>query len=791
MPVKEPERKVRALCEHAYMLFVCLFLLWDIPYMTEAQWTFEVRGWFPPLWYGLAAAALVMSRVRLGAVWLPAGLLAWMTAMSAYRGVLEVQSGALAHGVLAFLVVLPAAKAVNRERLLRYLRGLLALWTAFLTLQAALGLWASLTGHAVFSLKGTWYIGVNLGDHRLYLNAYVTTGAVKMGLSVLLALFGAAMARKRASRVLYGLCASVQLICLSLTDCRTAFLAVGASLGVMGMVILLYRGRLRRWLRVLCAVLAVPVLASGAYLTLSGVLNGLAPHVPQELDNITMLEVPAHLLPEAEAEETTVQHRELEADNLFNDRQIIWCAAVRLLRSNPRYLLTGTTTALAPMLTNMHIAPNAFNGRPFAHVHDIYLQTLVSWGVPGFLLLAAFLVIFLLAACRLFFRHELPLWQRFVPVPVLYVMLCETVDCFTRLSENSPLLLFGCLFAGWTLALDAQARYAAYAREPAETAVDVIIPVYNAEAYVTRAVESALACPQARVILVDDGSTDGSGAVCDALAQHHARVAVLHQENRGAAAARNAGLAAAQAEYVAFLDADDVLVPGALAALTRGIGDADAIQGRIVRKLSETIPGGRVRSLPAGEALETALRDPTRHLLCHGWLFRRAALTERFDERLTMGEDGEWLLRTLRRMQRVALCGVPVYCYTVRADSALHGGTQDVNEAYLQTLRAADETLAALNAPEAAAMYRLTHLLLMLTHGDVEVAPALREAAPFAEDFRIVRLHGLSPRVLTLRLLKGRFYGLTRAAVRLRRASNRCAIEREVPSRDIPHQPEA
>lgn len=344
------------------------------------------------------------------------------------------------------------------------------------------------------------------------------------------------------------------------------------------------------------------------------------------------------------------------------------------------------------------------------------------------------------------------------------------------------MLLFGCFFAGLTLAVDARARRAAYAAAPVQGAVDVIVPVYNAADYVARAAQSALEAGAARVILVDDGSTDGSGEICDALAAQDDRVTVLHQTNQGASAARNAGLDAAATEYVTFLDADDVLLPGALAALTARIGTADAIQGRIVRNSPQTIPGKRVRCLPARDALSAALCDPTRHLLCHGWLFRRTLLTERFDERLTMGEDGEWLLRTLPKAETAVYCNVPAYRYTVRADSALHSGSQDVNDAYLRTLSTAAPALEALQMPASAALYRLTHLLLMLTHGDMEAALRLRDEPPFDAAFRAARLTGFSPRILTLWLLKRRAFRLVRLAVHVRRWRNGLSGTRRISS---------
>lgn len=772
-------KKLRDLLEHGYMLAVCAFLLWNIAYMTEAQWTFDVRGVFPAVWLGLAALALLMQRFRPGAGGLLLALTGWMAISSAARGgeVMAVQLPQLARALLAFGVVLPAARVVRQERFIRYMRWLMALWMAFLTAQAALGLWAALTGHAVFSLKGTWYIGVNLGDNRLYLNAFVTVGAVKQGLSVLLAALGLAISRRGVPKVLYGLCMLVQLACLSLTDCRTAFIAVGAGLGLMLAVVLLHKlpsgNARRRRLRRGMALAAIPLLMLSAYAGLSGLLTALSPHVPHELDNLTLLEIPAHLLPEAAAE-GAVQHRELAAENLFNNRQVIWRAALRLLKYEPRLLLTGTTTALSPVMTNLCIRPGEYAGMPFAHVHNIYLQTLVSWGLPGLVLLAAFLVVFLRSAWRVMARHALPVWQRLVPVPVLFVLLCETVDCFTRLSEDSPLLLFACLFAGLTLEIDRRARREAFAARACPAPVDVIIPVYNAADYVARAAESALQCEGTRVILVDDGSTDGSGAVCDRLAADP-RVQVLHQPNRGASAARNTGLASATADYVAFLDADDMLLPGALAALMSNMDGAEAIQGRIVRGMPETYHHPKTYLCLIAEALPQTLGDPTRHLLCHGWLFRRSLLTERFNESLTMGEDGEWLLRTLAKANRAAFCETPVYRYTVRADSALHGGGTDVTQAYMNTLAAAEPALEALQMPQEAALYRLTHLLLLLTHGDLSQMQRLRASAPFAEAFDCARLRGFSPRMVTLRLLKRRAFRLAGLAVRIRRALNRCS----------------
>ena len=89
--------------------------------------------------------------------------------------------------------------------------------------------------------------------------------------------------------------------------------------------------------------------------------------------------------------------------------------------------------------------------------------------------------------------------------------------------------------------------------------ISVIIPVFNVRPYLAKALESVIrqTYSHLEIIVVDDGSTDGSGDICDEFAARDERIKVIHQENRGLSAARNAGLDRAAGEYIAFLDSDD------------------------------------------------------------------------------------------------------------------------------------------------------------------------------------------------------------------------------------------
>ena len=93
--------------------------------------------------------------------------------------------------------------------------------------------------------------------------------------------------------------------------------------------------------------------------------------------------------------------------------------------------------------------------------------------------------------------------------------------------------------------------------------ISIIIPVYNVEKLLGECLDSVLAQTYAdlEIILVDDGSTDASPAICDEYARRDGRIRVIHQENRGQSAARNAGLEIARGEFIGFVDSDDYIMP--------------------------------------------------------------------------------------------------------------------------------------------------------------------------------------------------------------------------------------
>lgn len=108
--------------------------------------------------------------------------------------------------------------------------------------------------------------------------------------------------------------------------------------------------------------------------------------------------------------------------------------------------------------------------------------------------------------------------------------------------------------------------------------ISIIVPVYKTERFLSACISSILAqtFTDFELILVDDGSPDSCPALCDAAAAKDSRIRVIHQKNRGLSVARNAGLDAAEGEWIAFVDSDDIITPDFCAKLYHAAQEAGA-----------------------------------------------------------------------------------------------------------------------------------------------------------------------------------------------------------------------
>ena len=167
----------------------------------------------------------------------------------------------------------------------------------------------------------------------------------------------------------------------------------------------------------------------------------------------------------------------------------------------------------------------------------------------------------------------------------------------------------------------------------------VVVPVYNAGEWLAPCIDSVLeqTDPDFELLLVDDGSTDSSGAVCDEYAARDARIRVFHQANAGQLSARVTGLKQRRGEYCVFLDADDTLVPHALETLRRAVDASGA--DCVVYGIRWDRPGGvehLTTPAPLCHRLITDRREALLHLLdddAYNSVCRKCARSSCFDGR--------------------------------------------------------------------------------------------------------------------------------------------------------------
>ena len=200
--------------------------------------------------------------------------------------------------------------------------------------------------------------------------------------------------------------------------------------------------------------------------------------------------------------------------------------------------------------------------------------------------------------------------------------------------------------------------------------ISVIVPVYNRKATLERCVQSlrGQTYSDLEIILVDDGSTDGSGALCNALAREDVRIRVIHKENGGVSSARNAGMEAAKGEYLMFTDSDDYVEPQMAEKLLEGIGEDDiAICGFHHHYQGRDIV--RIPRVPGQSGEENFLSLYGQGFMNMPWnkLYRRA-LAGRFDESLSLGEDLLFNLDYLRRTDGISVVKEAL-CHYIQDDT--------------------------------------------------------------------------------------------------------------------------
>ncbi len=215
--------------------------------------------------------------------------------------------------------------------------------------------------------------------------------------------------------------------------------------------------------------------------------------------------------------------------------------------------------------------------------------------------------------------------------------------------------------------------------------ISVIIPVYNTEMYLERCVDSLKNQKlELEIIMIDDGSTDGSGIIADELSQKDRRIKLIRQENRGLAAARNRGMDEAKGKYIFFLDSDDWIKDQSLEYLYTEVSkhDADVVMGNTVF----CYPDGQINN-PYGNIIKDIIGTPLTGKQCFielmksssfapmacNYICRRAYLENhhfRFED--VIHEDEIWTPIILGSAQKALITNFDFYYYRQRVGSITH-----------------------------------------------------------------------------------------------------------------------
>lgn len=216
--------------------------------------------------------------------------------------------------------------------------------------------------------------------------------------------------------------------------------------------------------------------------------------------------------------------------------------------------------------------------------------------------------------------------------------------------------------------------------------VSVIIPVYNTEKYLNQCINSVLAqtLSDIEVLLIDDGSTDGSGKICDDYARKDKRIHIIHTSNQGVSHARNRGLDQAKGEYISFIDSDDWIDPDMIATLYRLIQTHHADlstcgyiiedeNGSVIYNIKEKA----IYTLNKWDAIYSLFHDKYykyKGNLCDK-LYNKSIIERqqlKFNEKIYYNEDRLFIFQYMNFCESIAYTTLPYYHYIMRSTSAMN-----------------------------------------------------------------------------------------------------------------------
>ena len=443
----------------AYLIGFCV--LWELEKLINFPWSGDVYQWIKVGELILLGAVLTRIRFR-GNLWywvLVAGVLWLFTAAALHsEQVLTKTEKHLMKAVLVYLLCPAVGLLISGGNLKRFLKIFTACWTVAFTALCLAGLYCVFRGIRITDYSGKYELGLTSGAALTLLSDHYNTTAVNLSASMMVALFGFAISDRRVSKILYLLSAGCMFVCLSLTGGRSGELSGCIGLGAAFVIALqpfLHRKIRIKWLQVVISLALVLMLTVVGMLVMKGtqtVVNRLlVRHNAGSLIPVAMAEDAPADTPEpeikvAETEITEVQGRSFFQRDFLSGRDVVWREALNAFRNHPELWWTGTSISTA--MTQIRALSNI---PKVSHFHNIFLQILIETGIPGLLISLVFLFFVLRGLFRLFSAMDRPLWERFLTLPVVTILLIEMVESCSRLGAKAYLNLILMLFAGLVL----------------------------------------------------------------------------------------------------------------------------------------------------------------------------------------------------------------------------------------------------------------------------------------------------------------------------------------------------
>ncbi len=366
--------------------------------------------------------------------------------------------------VFAFFVCYPLAFVLSGDRMRRAFSAVATVYLALIAGLCGVGVYAAVSGTAIPSLAGPGYIAASMDGGRLSIFCYPTISATFCCLGLLVGLHLLARTRRIWPRMVCGLAMLVVFVALALTDSRTSGIFFSACFA--GFFFLLADTRLpirKRLLRAAAAVAVAAVAMAACYggLRLSvRAVNAAASAVQQSAAAEALPETmpavqtarlssrPLRAAPAVTPEQPSAQAGSGHADtpatarpllenlSTLQGRTYVWEAAVRALKNEPALLLVGASPLFVMDAVEPYVG-QLYGGVPFAHLHSIFFQTLIAFGLPGLLLFGALVCYILYHAFRLFFcgAGKCTLAERTLPLLLFFCIAVDTVEIFLSFTD--------------------------------------------------------------------------------------------------------------------------------------------------------------------------------------------------------------------------------------------------------------------------------------------------------------------------------------------------------------------